>query len=67
MDSISPPEGLAIQSPWQAPEFSGSMSSFSRISGMELLAVRTLPFYPQRSEVVYIPARASDQAVAGQR
>jgi hypothetical protein len=34
---------------------------------MELLAVRTLPFYPQRSEVVYIPARASDQAVAGQR
>jgi hypothetical protein len=44
MDSISPPEGLAIQSPWQAPEFSGSMSSLSRISGMELLAVRTLPF-----------------------
>ena len=29
---------------------------------MELLAVRTLPFYPQRSDVVYIPARASDQA-----
>jgi len=67
MDSISPPEGLAIQSPWQAPEFSGSMSSFSRISGMELLAVRTLPFYPRRSEGASSPARASGWAVAVQR
>ena len=53
MDSNSPPEGVAIQSPWQAPEFSGSMCSLSRISGMGLLAVCTLPFYARRSEVVY--------------
>ena len=36
----SPPAGSAIQSPWQAPEFSGSMCSLSSKYGNDLVGGR---------------------------
>ena len=33
----SPPAGWAIQSPWQAPEFSGSTCSLSRMLGNDVI------------------------------
>src|SRR5439155_10977862 len=53
MDTRSPPNGFAIQSPWQAPEFTGSMSRLSRISRTARLAVCTLSFYREWQDPIH--------------